>query len=339
MATIRLPIRIQLGSSGWSNFGVSSTSEGVPVGFTLPTSFDQVSALYDESDFTYMRLVGNASAGAGVAGTPGSIATLVGSIGNLVPQNSTISAGRFVVRARKTSCDSATLYAFRGASGVPLSENTVSSFQITTPEFADYVHEMPFMPGFFPPTTWASRGSAVFADIYNTSSWGVLVASDCPGGGNIGVDVSELALEVDVVPPTPIVTTGQAQSKQVSAVLNGTVNPNQSQVVLTGINGFISTFFPVRWQFYFGLTPTTLTAVGSPQGEFYCGPPNNNATPDFIDHPIATSRTWAVSTEVNDLSPLTTYYYALAAIVDGIITLGTTQSFKTPGLDSSLGAF
>lgn len=341
MATVRLPIIANFSSSGTPNLGrVGLTSEGTPTNFTWSLFSGATSAMYDSSDVTYVTLTGNLSAGQGVGGDPGAVGSGVGSIGNLVPGNSTVSAVRYRLRARKTTCDSATVYAFRGATAVTLEEAGVTTFQVTTPDFTEYVVDLPYVPNLSPITsTWPSRGTAALSDIYNASSWGLLVASNCATGGDISVDVSELSLEVDVVPPTPVVTTGASQAGVGGAVLNGTVNPNQDQCLHFGLNGFVSTLFPVSWQFYLGAEPTSLSPIGSPAGAFICGPPNNNATPDNIDHPVATSKTWAVSTRVQGLSPATTYYFALAAIVDGITTMGSVVGFRTPSTDPSFGAF
>jgi hypothetical protein len=337
---VRLPLRLALfNGSGWPNLGVASTVGGTLFGFDSvdPFNSDAAGVLFDGSDVTYVQMVGDSVSSQGCGGQPGGSPPY--SLGGRIPTNSAIAGVTFSCRLRKSFCDTAMVSVFRGVTSTP-ELAYIPTFQVTGPagEFQDYSLVLAAYPlSALPGTPWAGLN---YSHIDNGGNFGFVVWTDCPSGGSQTIDVSEAFLDVDVTPPTPVVTTGAAQAAATSVTLNGTVNPNQSQTVgLGGSNGNVSLLFPVSWQFYFGASETDMTAIGSPQGEFICGPPNNNATPNNVDHPVATSKTHAVSTVVTELSAGTVYFYALAAICDGTVTMGATRRISTPLLDPSIGAY
>lgn len=319
---VRLPV---LAGSAYPSIGVPGTVSGVLVGtVTSDGSFN--SAMFDQSDVTYLVLNGGASSPVACAGELGGFG--MAAFPGKVPANSIINSVTIACRLRQPNCASGEIHVYF-ANSLAYTPFPVSQ----TSTFLDFNFLIPTRPGGL---AWSTLTPLTF---YNSGQWGLLVNSDCPAGGNLEIHVSEMSVLVNVSPPTPVVTTGAVQASVASATLNGTVNPNQSQVGNQGIDGVVSMLFPVSWRFHLGTSAATMSPLGEPSGAFICGPPNHNETPNDPTHPVSTSLTFAVSTEANNLTPDTMYFYALSATADDIVTFGATQSFRTPVVDPSFGAF
>jgi hypothetical protein len=321
---VELPLYWSSAVSSYPNLGPTGTVTVDPLGIPVGSA-QALGALIDSSDVTYFDLTGSAAAPIAAGGSYSPL------LASRIPNNSIIGAVTLRARLRGVSCDPASVYVYQGAGELAFMANAPTSVP-TTSDFVTYEIPVPFKPISNPPTAWSTFTPVMFD---NLGGWGVVVATDCEdSGGSQRVFCSELLLLVDVTAPTPVVTTVTAAAGAGAATLYGTINPNQGPTTNSGNTNLISTLMPVSWQFYFGTSPDNLTPVGSPQGQLFCGPPDLDNV--FFQ---ATSKTYRVSAPVNRLSPSTTYYYALAGIVDGVTTMSTVASFTTPAMDSSIGAF